>query len=134
MRLDALVDKIRRTARDHGGVLRHEAIPEAEHIVVDGIDRLLGRLLAVGRLFLHEAQCDEVLEIGGADVGVLADLTRDFRHTGGAGGDGGDDGRVDCRLSDLLLQKVCRLLVEGGSGIQIGVFDVLLDAEAVVHL
>ena len=74
MRLDALVDEIRCAARDHGGVFRHEAIPEAEHIVVDGIDRLLGRLLAVGRLFLHDAQRDEVLEIGGADVGVLTDL------------------------------------------------------------
>ncbi len=74
VRLDALIDEIRRAARDHGGVLRHEAIPEAEHIVVNGIDRLLRRLLAVGRLFLHDAQRDEVLEIGRADVGLLDDL------------------------------------------------------------
>ena len=134
VRLDALIDEIRRAARDHGGVLRHEAIPEAEHIVVDGIDRLLGRLLAVGRLFLHDAQRDEVLEICGADVRVLAHFGGDSRHTGGAGGDGGDNRRVDRRLPDLLLQKIRRLLVEGGGGIQIGVLDVLLDAEAVVHL
>ena len=134
MRLDALVDKIRRTARDHGGVLRHEAIPEAEHIVVDGIDRPLGRLLAVGRLFLHDAQRDEVFEIGGADVRILAHLAGDLRHARGAGGDGGDDSCVDRRLPDLLLQKVRRLLAEGGGGVQIGVLDVLLDADAVVHL
>lgn len=94
VRLDALVDEIRRAARDHGGVLRHEAIPEAEHIVVDGIDRPLGRILAVGRLFLHDAQRDEVLEICGADVRVLAHFGGDFRHTGGAGGDGGDNRRI----------------------------------------
>lgn len=134
MRLDALVDEVRRAARDHGGVLRHEAIPEAEHIVVNGIDRLLRRLLAVGRLFLHDAQRDEVLEIGGTDVGVLAHFAGDLRHAGSAGGDGGDDRRVDRRLPDLLFQKVRRLLVEGGGGVQIGVLDVLLDAKAVVHL
>lgn len=134
MRLNALVNEICRSTRNHRGVLRHEAIPEAEHIVVDGIDRLLGRPLAIGRLFLYDAQRNEVLEIGGADVGVLSDLTRNFRHTGGAGGDGGDDSRVDRRLPDFLLQKVRRLLVEGGGGVQIGVLDVLLDADAVVHL
>lgn len=134
MRLDALVDEVRRAARDHGGILRHKAIPEAEHIVVNGIDRLLGRLLAVGRLFLHDAQRDEVLEIGGADVGVLAHFAGNLRHAGSAGGDGRDDRCIDRRLPDLLLQKVCRLLIEGGGGVQIGVLDVLLDAEAVVHL
>lgn len=134
MRLDALVDEIRRAASDHGGVLRHESIPEAEHIVVDGIDRLLGCLLAVGRLFLHDAQRDEVLEIGGADVRVLADLAGDLRHTRGACSDGGDDRRIDRRLADLLLHQIERLLVEGGGGIQIGILDVLLDAEAVVDL
>ena len=134
VRLDALVDQVRRAARDHGGVLRHEAIPEAEHIVIDGIDRLLGRLLAIGRLFLHDAQRDEVLEIGGADVRVLSHFGGDLRHAGSTGGDGGDDRRVDRRFPDLLLQKIRRLLVEGGGGVQIGVLDVLFDAEAVVHL
>ena len=134
VRLDAPVDQVRRAARDHGGVLRHKAIPETEHIVVNGIDRLLGRLLAVGRLFLHDAQRNEVLEIGGADVGVLAHFGGDFRHTGGAGGDGGDNRRINRRLPDLLLQKIRRLLVKRGCGVQIGVLDVLLDAEAVVHL
>lgn len=40
LRLDAPVDELRRAAGDQGGVFRDEAVPEAEHVVIDGIDRL----------------------------------------------------------------------------------------------
>ena len=66
--------------RNDGDVLRNKAIPEAEHVVFDGIDRLAAVLLPIGRFFFDQPQGDEVFEVGSTNTAVLPDLGNDLVH------------------------------------------------------
>ena len=74
LRRDALVHQVSGSTGNQGIVLQHKAMPEAEHIILDGVQGLTGSLLPIGSLLLHDPQADEILDVAGADVGILADL------------------------------------------------------------
>ena len=74
LRRDALVHQVSGSTGNQGIVLQHKAMPEAEHIILDGVQGLTGSLLPIGSLLLHDPQADEIFDVAGADVGILADL------------------------------------------------------------
>ena len=78
MRLDTLVGQIDGAAGDDRIVFRHEAIPEAEHIVRNRINCFSGHLFPIGRFLFDKAEGDEIFYIGGANVGIFAHLAGDF--------------------------------------------------------
>ena len=74
MRLDALICQVVCAARDDRIIFGYESVPEAEHIVLNGVDRLAGCLFSVGRFLLNDAERKQIFQIDGAYVGILTHL------------------------------------------------------------
>ncbi len=89
---------------------------------------------AVWSFFLYDAEGYEVLHISRANIRILPDFAGDLRHTGSTSCNSSNDSVIQCRFPHFLLEQVFRLFEKGRDGIQIGVFNIILNAQLVVHL
>ena len=64
------VSNVGDSSRDHGAVYRYKPVPEAEHIVLNGIYRLFGRLFPIRSFFPEYAEFYQTLDIIGADISI----------------------------------------------------------------
>ena len=132
--LDALVCQTGCATGDDRIVFRHKAIPKAEHIIRNRVNRFSGRLFTIRRLFFDNTEGDQVFHIGGANICAFPDLSGNLRHTRSAGGNRRDDRIVERRFPHLLLEQVFRFFKQGGVGIQECVFNIVLNTQLVVPL
>ena len=82
------------------------------------VGRLFARLLNDRLPFLDDAKLHQALEIFGADSGVVSGLVRNLVEPGRPVRNRRNDGVVDRRLAQLLLQKVLRLLKKIRRGVE----------------